>query len=134
MKERERERTEREIYKERGRTERKEVCRQRERERLRSHNLTRVWLIRDSSDSNPRFYIATCAGESRSGLLIEKWEFTSWCRCSAYLFQLYFADLSSKTRGLSHLMIILQVNRNDFTLPVPRIWRQTIRVVMMFIL
>ena len=33
LNERERERTERGIYKERGRTERKEVCRQRKRER-----------------------------------------------------------------------------------------------------
>ena len=60
------------------------------------------------------FYIVTCAGESQSGLHVEKWEFcdTSWCRCSAYRLQLYFADLSSMTRGLSHRMIILKVNHN----------------------
>ena len=65
-------------------------------------------LIRDSSDSNPRFYNVTCAGESQRGLHIEKWEFsdTSWCRCSAYLLQLYFSDLSSRTRGLNHRMIM----------------------------
>ena len=77
---------------------------------------TSVSLIRDSSDSNPRFYIVTCAGESQSGLHIEKWEFsdTSWCRCSAYILQLYFADLYSRTQGLSHRMIILQVNHKKY--------------------
>ena len=33
-----------------------------------------VHVIRDSSDSNPRFYIVTCAGESQSALHIEKWD------------------------------------------------------------
>ena len=67
-----------------------------------------------------RFYILTCAaGESQSGLHIEKWEFrdTSQCRCSAYLLQLYFADLSSRTRGLSHRMIIPQVIINTMLSP-----------------
>ena len=34
-----------------------------------------IWLIRDSSDSNPCFYIVTCEGESQSRLHVEKWEF-----------------------------------------------------------
>mgnify|MGYP003691533799 CR=1 FL=1 len=50
-------------------------------------------VIQDSSDSNPCFKIVTCAGESQSGLHIEKWEF-------------------SDTGRLSHRMIILQVNHN----------------------
>jgi hypothetical protein len=33
-------------------------------------------LIRDSSNSYPRFYILTCVGDSQSGLHIEKWEFS----------------------------------------------------------
>ena len=36
-------------------------------------------LIRDSSDSNPRFYNVTCAGDSQRGLHIVKWEFRLLC-------------------------------------------------------
>ena len=74
---------------------------------------TGAHIIRDSSDYNSRFYVETYAGESQSGLHIEKWEFSdiSWCHCSAYLL-LYLADLSSRTRWLSHQRIILQGNHN----------------------
>ena len=34
-------------------------------------------LIRDSSDSNSRFYIVTCAGQNHSGLHIEKLKFSA---------------------------------------------------------
>ena len=76
-------------------------------------------LIRDSSDSNPCFYIVTCAGESQSGLHIENWESgeTTWYRYSAYLLQLYFAELTPETREISKMIIILLVHRhyNDAT-------------------
>lgn len=43
-----------------------------------SNNLVKVCsnIIRDSSVSNPRFYIGTCRGESERGH-IEKWEFSN---------------------------------------------------------
>ena len=56
-------------------------------------------LIRDSSDSNPRFYIVTCARESQSGVHFEKWEFrdTRWCRFTRLHFP--FGNLQSLKRS-----------------------------------